>query len=158
MSSFLFQVLLYSSSELDRLVQSGCPICGKKVASRETLRNHINIHQKVYRYRCEFCGKGFSSTGMLRGHMAKHTGVKEYCCWICHKEYPYKHVLKRHMMNIHKEVVVEHHQRDEHTKWRWNGEWNVWPKCHICACIYIIWVVNLSVHTDLGGCLSRSAW
>ncbi len=63
----------------------------------QNLKEHIKLHQGIYRYHCPYCGKGFSATWSLRGHMATHTGVREFKCDLCGKEFFYKQHLNSHL-------------------------------------------------------------
>ncbi|XP_035506459.2 uncharacterized protein LOC118319874 [Scophthalmus maximus] len=73
-----------------------CGVCGKRSASAEELRRHLQGHQKTHS--CHTCGKSFLSTAGLRGHVARCKGEKLIKCNICHKAYTENRELINHML------------------------------------------------------------
>ena len=78
-----------------------CRMCGKRLATLQSLQKHEDRHRGIYPYHCHICGKGFSSRFNMRGHMSAHTNVREYRCQLCAAEYVYKQALQKHMEKVH---------------------------------------------------------
>ena len=55
-----------------------CSVCNKKFASKKTLYNHMNIHNKAIQ--CEVCLKCFGTKYKLHVHMRTHTREKPFVC------------------------------------------------------------------------------
>nr|XP_015834159.1 PREDICTED: zinc finger protein OZF isoform X42 [Tribolium castaneum] len=74
-----------------------CDICGKRVASSTSLRDHRKIHTGEKNFVCQECGKAFVKRELLVTHIRVHTGEKPYQCTICHKAFSQCGTLQIHM-------------------------------------------------------------
>ena len=62
-----------------------CTICNKMLASRESLRIHRNIHEKIKPFQCVSCEKTFSQLNGLNRHKLFCEDIKEILCPLCPK-------------------------------------------------------------------------
>ena len=54
-----------------------CSFCGKHFLTRQTFKDHVNIHTGEKPHVCKFCGATFASRGNLRMHeKTVHLGYK----------------------------------------------------------------------------------
>ena len=74
-----------------------CDLCGKALASADSLKNHKQIHIADQPFQCEVCNRIFSRSGHLTRHMRIHTGEKPFQCQECSEAFRTKGVLTRHM-------------------------------------------------------------
>ncbi|XP_050516842.1 zinc finger protein OZF-like [Diabrotica virgifera virgifera] len=74
-----------------------CDLCGKKVNSKRSLRDHLLIHQGLKPIECKECGRGFALRSTLKLHMRVHTGDRPYECKECGKCFTQKTPLTVHM-------------------------------------------------------------
>lgn len=74
-----------------------CHLCGKKVNSKRSLRDHTYIHQGIKPLECTECGKSFGLRTTLKLHMRTHTGQRPYECTFCPKRFTQRTPLKVHM-------------------------------------------------------------
>lgn len=102
-----------------------CEECGKELASKCGLREHLMSHTNNYRYQCPHCPRRFKFLARLRVHeeihqnvtyvcpecgmqlntkrtlsmhMAVHSETKNYKCQYCSKEYKRAKTLKIHLI------------------------------------------------------------
>ena len=80
-----------------------CKICGKNLASRDTLQIHGRFHSGEKPYPCHYCDKKFITSGKVKGHERTHTGEKPHCCKVCGKNFSELSNLRRHEL-LHKNV------------------------------------------------------
>lgn len=73
-----------------------CDICGKCLASNETLKFHKRTHTGEKPHSCTFCGKSFCKKGLLVEHIRIHTGEKPFKCSFCEKAFSQRAPLKIH--------------------------------------------------------------
>jgi hypothetical protein len=65
-----------------------CPECGKMLATRSTLREHLRWHEGLPRVSCQLCGKMLASEESRRKHVkAVHEKVKPHACEHCDYRY-----------------------------------------------------------------------
>jgi hypothetical protein len=65
-----------------------CPECGKMLATRSTLREHLRWHEGLPRVSCQLCGKMLASEESRRKHVkAVHDKVKPHACEHCDYRY-----------------------------------------------------------------------
>ncbi|XP_049819985.1 gastrula zinc finger protein XlCGF26.1 isoform X17 [Aethina tumida] len=74
-----------------------CYICGKKLSSNTSLKNHIIVHQGLKPFMCATCGRSFANKTTLRVHQRTHTGQKPYTCQICGKTFSQSSAHKIHL-------------------------------------------------------------
>ncbi|XP_063911182.1 zinc finger protein 62 homolog [Zophobas morio] len=73
-----------------------CDLCGKKVNSKTSLRDHLIMHSGSKPIECKECGKGFALKTTLKAHMRIHTGDRPYVCKECGKAFTQKTALTIH--------------------------------------------------------------
>ena len=74
-----------------------CPICPKKFANPNGLKNHIKIHNNDRQFACSECGKSFTVMSCLKTHMNTIHSDKKYQCHKCFKCYQSEHYLRTHL-------------------------------------------------------------
>jgi len=92
-----------------------CPQCEKCFATRNTLRQHMNIHTD--RYRCPECGKCCKSSHELTRHGKRHSGEKPFECTVCGTRFSRPDNLAKH--------------REIHSGSRADQSF----KCHLCGMV-----------------------
>ena len=57
-----------------------CDICGKIVSSKQTLNEHLNIHNGMLPYFCSHygCGLRFRQSSALSSHLRVHKTISRY--------------------------------------------------------------------------------
>ena len=80
-----------------------CNICSKTYKTPKILRQHLKLHDPIYklRYKCKICKKGYPKMHRLTNHMITHTNVKPHKCFVCEKTFHLKQSLKSHL-KVHK--------------------------------------------------------
>ncbi|XP_075305220.1 uncharacterized protein LOC142367157 [Odontesthes bonariensis] len=73
-----------------------CGYCGELLNSAESLKAHLQTHQKNSKT-CSFCGKTFHSILAQELHVRLHTGEKPYSCYACGKKFSQKGNLTSHL-------------------------------------------------------------
>lgn len=77
-----------------------CAECGKRIATKRGLLDHIKIiHRRDpdERIICPKCGVFFRTSTNLNSHMQwRHGNVKNYQCDVCAKFFKTSHALRRH--------------------------------------------------------------
>ena len=99
-----------------------CAVCGKLLASRESLSIHtrehgeenwyscnqcdkcysnlhsFKVHMNIHRskYKCPECGKGSQSKQVLAVHRRRHSGEKPFECTVCSKRFSALGDLRKH--------------------------------------------------------------
>eukprot|EP00808_Paulinella_micropora_P002406 g80768.t1 len=57
-----------------------CPVCGKFLRHKGSLRLHLKIHDPHKDYKCAFCHRKFTQKVNCETHLTQHTGVRHYRC------------------------------------------------------------------------------
>ncbi|KAK1159700.1 zinc finger protein 408-like [Acipenser oxyrinchus oxyrinchus] len=73
-----------------------CPICGKALRDRHTLRAHEQLHTGDRPYKCDQCEKAYTLATKLRRHQKSHLEDKPYKCQTCGAAYTMRQSLLRH--------------------------------------------------------------
>ncbi|XP_033909612.2 zinc finger protein 408-like isoform X1 [Acipenser ruthenus] len=73
-----------------------CPICGKALRDRHTLRAHEQLHTGDRPYKCDQCEKAYTLATKLRRHQKNHLEDKPYKCLTCGAGYTMRQSLLRH--------------------------------------------------------------
>ena len=90
------------SSGPERKVMFGCEICGKILANKTTLAQHIKIHEGKKPFRCDICDYSCSQKGNMKTHVASvHVVKKPFKCDICDYSFSLKNIMKRHIITVH---------------------------------------------------------
>ena len=72
-----------------------CSVCGKKFAIKRAMTAHLQCHKLDRRYQCSECGKAFKTSGNFRQHALQHK-QKAFRCAKCGKEFTWRADLKKH--------------------------------------------------------------
>ncbi|XP_048582838.1 uncharacterized protein LOC116620212 isoform X1 [Nematostella vectensis] len=75
-----------------------CQHCGKKLASKKTLKCHLQHHTGELPYKCRFCDKRFGKSNSLFDHENRHTGELPFKCVVCGKAFISPQALGRHAL------------------------------------------------------------
>ena len=78
-----------------------CGECGKHFKTPLGYKDHMNMHQGIFRHQCQYCNKYFSSMSGLKEHMTKHTQENYFQCKICRQKFSSRYTLKKHRMTEH---------------------------------------------------------
>ena len=74
-----------------------CNQCGKKLASKQSLIQHLRLHSGKKPFTCSQCGKTFSTKCGLTQHNRIHLREKPFACNQCDKKLASKHSLTQHL-------------------------------------------------------------
>lgn len=80
-----------------------CKDCAKIFKSRDTLRHHVVIHQKIKPFNCEQCPKTFPQKWQLNKHSKTHN-VKSYKCQQCDYTSYRNHNIDLHVSRVHEQA------------------------------------------------------
>ena len=70
--------------------------------TKNSLNNHIKVHDESKALKCDVCLKLFSTKRDLEFHYRTHTGEKPFACQKCDRKFALKHALSRHQA-IHRD-------------------------------------------------------
>ncbi|XP_066938969.1 gastrula zinc finger protein XlCGF57.1-like [Macrobrachium rosenbergii] len=74
-----------------------CPVCHKKLASKEGLKRHMWIHSGEKPFHCENCDKTFRCRAQLESHKSVHLGGNPMYCKECDKKFKDTKYFRIHM-------------------------------------------------------------
>jgi len=76
-----------------------CPICGKLLASKQSMRIHTSLHSSERKFVCEICAKSYRTQSALVSHRnVVHLQKSQFMCHICARTFSFKLAMKRHVM------------------------------------------------------------
>ena len=80
-----------------------CHLCGKKLASKVTLNNHMKqMHNTASHVKCDKCPKTFNYPSELKKHvLGVHTKAFKFPCSQCSYVSNFKGFLKTHIRKVH---------------------------------------------------------
>ena len=78
-------------------MENKCDICDKILSTKQSLVQHIRVHNGEKPYKCQVCSKKFTEGGTLTKHVRVHTGEKPYQCQVCSKKFTEGGHLTKHM-------------------------------------------------------------
>ena len=83
-----------------------CDICEKGFPSAPKLKRHVtNVHEMVKNFKCATCDKLFAQVAHLTHHVRTvHEGNKDYGCDSCDKTFVRLCDLKVHLKNVHQKT------------------------------------------------------
>ncbi|XP_063854158.1 zinc finger protein 271-like isoform X1 [Scylla paramamosain] len=84
--------------------ESRCHLCGKTLANKFSLKEHLRTHSEERPHRCGQCGKAFLRRRELRVHERGHGVGEAPCheCPECHKTFALRSRLARHSL-VHRQ-------------------------------------------------------
>ncbi|XP_014471757.1 PREDICTED: zinc finger protein 761-like [Dinoponera quadriceps] len=74
----------------------GCQVCKRKLSTRESLQQHLKLHER--KLRCEVCLKLLCNKNTLRQHMRIHADLRPYECTVCDKSFRRQCTYKQHLI------------------------------------------------------------
>ncbi|XP_059483794.1 zinc finger protein Xfin-like isoform X2 [Neocloeon triangulifer] len=76
-----------------------CPICGKLLATKQSMRIHTSLHSSERKFVCEVCAKTYRTQSALVSHRnVVHLQKSQFMCHICARTFSFKLAMKRHVM------------------------------------------------------------
>ena len=80
-----------------------CETCGKLLATKEGLKNHMkSVHEKTKDHHCTICNKSFALLEYLTRHIkSAHDKIKNHKCNLCDQSFFALSDLKRHIAMVH---------------------------------------------------------
>lgn len=77
-----------------------CFICKKNFKKRQSLKQHMDVHNEIRKYKCQQCSFAAKSSCYLRQHTRfVHEKQKHiYVCKICSISFQYKYIYDKHML------------------------------------------------------------
>ena len=80
-----------------------CQICRKTYCNKQSLNQHMKVHDESKALKCDVCFKLFSHKSGLTRHYRIHTGEKPFACQVCDKKFSQKSSLLNHQA-VHSDV------------------------------------------------------
>ncbi|XP_060535604.1 zinc finger protein 626-like [Cylas formicarius] len=92
----------HSRYECNKMPQFVCPVCGRRLTQKTTLKTHLqNIHG-LKQYVCRRCCKAYKNQTTLSRHVHHECGVSpKYRCSVCGKKFQRRDSLKHHIDRLH---------------------------------------------------------
>lgn len=82
-----------------KIARRMCPICGQRVVDMGYHRKtHLPVDAQIH---CKVCGKRFASNNNLKSHMNIHSGEKPFECNVCSGPFSTSVSLAKHMQRAH---------------------------------------------------------
>lgn len=121
-----------------------CNQCGKKLASKYGLLNHISwVHEGERKFCCDLCGKSFKGKAGLQEHQRTHSDDKPFKCPACPASFKSTNTLRTHKKLIHTdnpEVTCDvcHKIFKNYACLKSHSQLHTAPDlpCHICNKVY----------------------
>lgn len=93
--------LTHFPEEQKQLTMFSCEICGKVIKSRDSFKQHMEVHSGAKNFECPICNKSFARKSTLRVHIVTHTGKPkdrptDLICPLCSKGFHHRSSLWRH--------------------------------------------------------------
>jgi uncharacterized Zn-finger protein len=78
-----------------------CDICNKTYKTKESLYDHLKVHQGRFDHACDLCDNAYVRKDKLIRHRLKKHNIKEYKCTECPLEFAKLTELKQHHQEEH---------------------------------------------------------
>ncbi|XP_075989687.1 uncharacterized protein LOC142985417 isoform X2 [Anticarsia gemmatalis] len=78
-------------------VRPKCDQCGKTFVNKDSLSEHIQIHQGIKHFECGTCGKRFRTRTQIKLHQMKHSDSKDFYCVECDVRFKTAQSLRTHL-------------------------------------------------------------
>ncbi|KAL1451650.1 hypothetical protein WDU94_006008 [Cyamophila willieti] len=79
-----------------------CGVCRIRIKNRMLLDKHLNAcHGPEERYMCPVCDKRMKSKETLRKHIVMHEDRRPYDCFVCKRSFRYSYDMRLHMRRTH---------------------------------------------------------
>uniref|UniRef100_A0A8D8Q837 Zinc finger and BTB domain-containing protein 41 n=1 Tax=Cacopsylla melanoneura TaxID=428564 RepID=A0A8D8Q837_9HEMI len=79
-----------------------CSVCRIRIKNRMLLDKHLNAcHPPEVRYVCPVCDKRMKSKETLRKHIVMHEDRRPYDCSVCKRSFRYSYDMRLHMRRTH---------------------------------------------------------
>ena len=80
-------------------VQFPCEICGRKLATKSSLRTHLQaLHALNNQFKCDVCGEEFKSSAQCASHHKTKHEKPQFYCSICKKSFREASYFRKHVL------------------------------------------------------------